>query len=264
MPADKLRKRIDRLLDPIVQPVRNAVSAARISLELPRGRPIADLTLYERRVYSQNGEDGILQAIFARVGTTNRFFVEFGVGDGRQCNTAYLARKKGWTGLMMDAGAQPHQAPVEIQRELITAENIRSLLEKYRVPPSFDLLSIDIDGSDYWVWRGITQHHPRVVVIEYNASVPPTESRTIEYEPTFKWSGTDYFGASVLALKKLGEAKGYTLVGCDSSGTNAFFVDDTLAPGRFTPAPIERLYRPPAYGDGKGHPRDPHRHMITV
>jgi hypothetical protein len=101
------------------------------------------------------------------------------------------------------------------------------------------------------------------VVIEYNASVQPTESRTIAYDPAFRWSGTDYFGASLLALAKLGQEKDYTLVGCDSSGTNAFFVDATLAT-HFIRHDVRTLYRPPAYGDGRGHPHDPSRTMMAV
>src|SRR5262249_41502056 len=151
-----------------------------------------------------------------------------GVGNGEQCNTAYLARH-GWTGLLMDVEAAPG-ARIPVHQERITAENVEALFGKYGVPPAFDLLSIDIDGNDYWGWKAITAFRPRVVVIEYNASVPPTESRTIAYDPTFRWEGTDYFGASLLALATLGQDKGYLLVGCDRSGTNAFFVDAPLAP----------------------------------
>src|SRR5438094_892724 len=104
MAREHIPRGIRRLASKLARPIENAVSSARIALEVAYGRaPVTDLTRYERTVYSQNGEDGILQAIFARAGTTNRFFVEFGVGDGRQCNAAYLARRKGWTGLMMDA-----------------------------------------------------------------------------------------------------------------------------------------------------------------
>jgi hypothetical protein len=150
------------------------------------------------------------------------------------------------------------------QREFITAENITQLFHTHHVPVDFDLLSIDIDGNDFWVWRAVTAHHPRVVVIEYNASVPPTESRVIAYDPDFRWSGTDYFGASLLALQQLGGEKGYRLVGCDRSGTNAFFVLEDIAAGHFPSADVGRLYRPPVYNDGTGHPRDPSRDMAFI
>ena len=244
--------------------LRNQVNRARIAIELHvRHQPIADVTRYERRVASQNGEDGILQAIFTAIGTTDKYFVEFGVGNGEQCNTAYLAAHRGWTGLLMDVEAGPPHARIPVHQELVTAENVNALFEKYGVPASFDLLSIDIDGNDYWVWKAITAYRPRVVVIEYNASVPPTESRTIPYDPAFRWSGTDYFGASLLALAKLGQEKHYVLVGCDRSGTNAFFVDAALAAGHFVRRDVGVLYHPPAYRGGCGHPHDS-RVMITV
>jgi hypothetical protein len=247
------------------QTIRNYLRGMRITVDLKiRKRPIVDITRYERRFSSQNGEDGILEAIFTVIGTTRKYFVEFGAASGRECNTARLAQRYGWTGLLMDAATPPPDAPVPIRREFITAENINALFEKYNVPPAFDLLSIDIDGNDYWVWKSITAYRPRVVVIEYNASVPPTESRVMPYDSNFRWSGTDYFGASLLSLATLGSAKGYTLVGCDSSGTNAFFVDAAEAQGRFVPQCVGDLYRAPNYKKTKRHPHDSERTLMPI
>ena len=207
---------------------------------------IRSLNRFESKVYSQNGEDGILQALFSKIGTTNKFCVEFGVENGEECNTRYLREKKHWTGLLMDGG---NTHPSWIKREFISAENINELFKKYTVPKEFDLLSIDIDGNDYWVWKALdTSYAPRVVVIEYNAKFPPPESKTIAYELLFKWDGTDYFGASLVALVKLATAKRYTLVGCDRQGVNAFFVRTDQLEGRFEIQATETLYRPPQYG----------------
>lgn len=200
---------------------------------------ILDLSPFEARVYSQNGEDGIIEAIFASVGTTNRYFVEFGVEDGLVCNTRRLLRS-GWSGLQMD----PRRNRRGVVEAFVTAENVNELFKMNGVPPRFDLLSIDIDGNDYWAWKAVTSFHPRVVVIEYNASIPPDESRTIVYDPSFRWDGTDYFGAGLLALSRLGRRKGYTLVGCESQGVNAFFVHDSLIEGHFVARTAEELYRP--------------------
>lgn len=240
---------------------QNALAAWRISMFASRREPIVDVSRYERRITSQNGEDGILEAIFAKLGTTNRYFVEFGVGDGRERNTAYLQRRHGWRGLLMDRVPNSRR---NVKGELVTAENINRLLEKYGVPTSFDLLSVDIDGNDYWVWKAITGWRPRVVVIEYNASVPPTDSLVIPYRPDFVWSGTDFFGASLRALAQLGERKGYRLIGCESHGVNAFFVDEPLIDGHFVLQDVRQLYRPPRYADGSRHPPDPRRKMIAV
>ncbi len=246
-----------------------------------------NINLHEKKIYSQNGEDGIIEFIFSVIGVTNKFSVEFGVGDGFECNTIYLLEKKKWKGLMMDYGAEQQihlntvmkkawssrngglannvkrgfkfirkiikrsKRSIEFSRnvkiEKITAENIQQLFQKYNVPNDFDLLSIDIDYNDYWVWKAITDYSPRLVVIEYNSSIPPTESRVVPYNPDASWDGTNYFGASLLALRNLGLSKGYTLVGCDSRGVNAFFVKSDLIK-RIKINDIDQLYRSPQYG----------------
>lgn len=218
-------------------------------------RKIDRLSSFEAKWFSQNGEDGILLALFRRIGTGPRFVVEFGVEDGRECNTRYLRERRGWKGLLMDPA--PNNPPF-IQKELVTAENINALFEKYAVPADLDLLSIDVDGNDYWIWKALEpRYRPRVVVMEYNAKVPMTESKTIAYDPAFRWDGSDYFGASLLALTRLAQSKGYTLVGCESRGANAFFVRNDLVSAHFEPHPLEELYKPPSYGlprDGYGWP----------
>lgn len=231
---------------------------------LLKNKPIDDINRFEATVFSQCGEDGILDAIIDKIGTTNKYCVEFGVQDGTECNTRFLLQKRSWKGLLMD-GAENN--PSFIKKEFITAENINSLFEKYGVPDEFDLLSIDIDGNDYWVWKVIDKKYsPRVVVMEYNASVGPNESKTIEYDPDFVWDNTDYFGASLLALVNLAKTKGYTLVGCNNMGTNAFFVRDDEIKDRFIVKNTQQLYRPPRFKrhkEGFGHPPDT-RQMIDV
>ena len=226
-------------------------------------QPIVSVNRYERRIASQNGEDGILGAIFAAIGATNKYFVEFGSGDTHECNTRYLSRRRRWRGLWMDAVYLDQRGLVKPER--VTAENIEALLAKHSVPRAFDLLSIDIDGNDYWVWKAVASYVPRVVVIEYNATVPLDEAKSIPYDPNYVWDErTNFFGASLLALKRLGEEKGYVLVGCDNSGTNAFFVQRRLAEGRFTAGDVGALYRPPSCFGGQGHPRETQRQMVNV
>jgi len=210
----------------------------------------------ERKEYAQNLEDGIINAIFAKIGTTNKSYVEFGVEDGIECNTRYLLKHKGWTGLLMD-GAHENES-LNLRSAFITAENIEELFTKYHVPPAFDLLSIDIDGNDYWVWSAIQQYTPRVVIIEYNACHPWHESKTIPYDAKFIWNKTDYYGATLQALVKLGKEKGYTLVAKDSYGVNAFFVQEAIAKQHFKATDPQSLYHPAAFkGKKGGHPKDP-------
>jgi hypothetical protein len=221
-----------------------------------------ELERFERKVHSQNGEDGVIEAIFSEIGVTNRYFVEFGCHEAEECNAALLL-EQGWQGLLMDGGGVSKNPRAVVRKEFIRAENINNLFRKYEVPQAFDLLSIDIDGNDYWVWRAITPYRPRVVIIEYNAHFPPSESRVIIYDPKFMWTATDYFGGSLRAMKELGEEKRYTLVYCEGTGANAFFIANEALPTGFRPRPIEQLYRPPNYlNENFGWPRDPHRTMI--
>lgn len=224
--------------------------------------PIYDLNFFERRIalierkeYSQNGEDGIIAAIFAMIGATNKYFVEFGVENGIECNTRYLSKHKGWKGLLMD-GSNENPA-MNLHKEFITAENIEALFQKYNVPVEFDLLSIDIDGNDYWVWKAVTHYKPRVVIMEYNACFPWNESKTIPYKADFQWDKTDYYGATLQAMVKLGAEKGYTLIATDRNGVNAFFVRKDVLKGIHVREP-EQLYYPAAFKGKKGnaHPGD--------
>jgi hypothetical protein len=205
---------------------------------------IQDINRFEHKIYSQNGEDGITQAIFSKIGTTNKFCVEFGVEDGRECNTRYLIDHQGWRFLHMDGANNP---PSTIRKEYITAENINALFKKYHVPKEFDLLSLDIDYNTYWIWKAIQGYSPRAIIIEYNSFIPVNESKAVRYHPNATWDGTQYYGASLLALTKLGNTKGYTLIGCDKKGINAFFVRTDLAKKHFKISPIEELYRPYDY-----------------
>ena len=121
-------------------------------------------------------------------------------------------------------------------------------------------MSIDVDGNDYWIWKALVDYDPRVVVIEYNSSFPPNKYKVIKYNPKSRWDGTKYFGASLLALTKLAESRGYVLLGCEAWGINAFFVKKELIKENFELKNIKELYKPPRYGKkvkGKyiGHPK---------
>jgi hypothetical protein len=225
----------------------------------PRYAEPKRLARHERKVYSQFGEDGVLQEVFRRVGTTNRSFVEFGVEGGLENNTAYLLLQ-GWSGLWIEAvpayveairaGFAPllRTGQLSVRGSAVTAENVERLFAEAGVPAEPDLLSIDIDGNDYWVWKSVTRYAPRVVVVEYNATFPPPTEWVMAYDPGYAWDGTVTFGASLEAVVRLGAAKGYALVGCSLGGANAFFVRQDLAGDRFAaPYTAENHYEPPRY-----------------
>jgi hypothetical protein len=223
-----------------------------------------DLSKYERRVFSQNGEDGVIESICNILGINNGYYVEFGVETADECNTRFLREQKGWTGLLMDLSYQ--NLAINLHQERVTAENIVNLFRKYQVPEEFDLLSIDIDFNDFYVWAAICKNYrPRVVVIEYNASHLPSEDKVIIYDPNGGWDGTMYFGGSILSMYELGRRYGYSLVYAESQGVNLFFIRDDVLKNciyRFKDVNnVESIYRHPKYGlpsNEGGHPRDPH------
>lgn len=225
----------------------------------PRNANPKRLLRYGFKIYSQNDEDGILEEIFRRIGVENRRFVEFGVENGFECNTAKLL-VEGWQGLWMEANAAQAKrirehftsffssGNLSLLEETVTAENINALLSQAGFVGDLDLLSIDIDFSDYWVWKAIEVARPRVVVIEYNASLRPPLSLVVPYSPTSSWSGGNYFGASLEAFVRLAQGKGYRIVGCSFSGVNAFFVREDLCKDLFLePATAEEHFEPARY-----------------
>jgi hypothetical protein len=224
-----------------------------------RNKKVQSINNFEYKKYTQNFEDGIIQIIFHKIGTTNKFSVEFGVENGSECNTRKL-REEGWNTLMMDCN---DNLPEHVKNEYITADNINQLFVKYNVPREFDLLSIDVDSNDYWIWERIVDYNPRVVCMEYNASFPPPISKSIAYDPNYMWDRTDYMGASLTALNKLAVIKGYTLIGCDSIGVNAFFVRNDLVQNHFQIKSEKDFYRKPGFGEFNGFKRLGHKKNLT-
>lgn len=228
-----------------------------------------DLSQHERKIFSQNGEDGVIEKIFEVIKTTNKYYVEFGVENANECNTRNLRENCGWTGLLMDGGYENKE--IGLYQEFITAENINDLFKKYNVPQEFDLLSIDIDYNDFYVWKSLDEiYQPRVVIIEYNASHLPTEDKVVKYDPNAVWDETNYFGASIRALYNLGKRKGYSLIYANNQGVNLFFVKSSIL------SKIEHsfkdtnniflIYNSPKYGSdiSGGHRRDDkNREYIT-
>lgn len=228
-------------------------------LAKPRHGDPKRLLRYGFKVYSQCDEDGIIHEIFKRIGIAHRTFIEFGVETGIECNTAMLL-VSGWRGLWIEASNTYvahmqrsvagflQDGNLKIVESRVTAANVNTLFEQAGFTGEIDLLGIDIDYNDYWVWKAIEIVKPRVVVIEYNATLRPPLSLVVPYAPDTSWNGTNYYGASLEALVRLGSGKGYRLVGCNISGSNAFFVREDLCGDHFVePATSEEHYEPPRY-----------------
>lgn len=209
------------------------------------------------QVSSQNGEDGIIREIFRRIGVTNRIFAEIGVGNGFENNTAFLL-SQGWTGAWVD-GSDAFRSAIENRTDIsppilqtavavVTRDNAVGILQGLGVPKNLDLLSLDIDQNTYYVWEGLRALRPRVVVVEYNSALPPDLEWKVRYGAERVWDGSNNFGASLKAYERLGKSLGYSLVGCEFLGTNAFFVRDDLIEDRFcAPFTAENHYEPPRY-----------------
>lgn len=201
------------------------------------------------KAFSQTDEDGILLYILSIIGSASKRAVEFCAGNGVECNSANLIINHGWHGLLVDGDDQlvksgvdfynrnPHTyvyPPVFVHR-WITRDNVNSLIMEHGFSGDIDLLSIDMDGVDYWIWQAIDCIEPRVVVVEYQDILGPDKSCSVPYSDSFNSSDysssrgmPNFCGASLLAFVKLVRSRGYRLVGCNRYGYNAFFIRNPL------------------------------------
>ncbi len=211
--------------------------------QLPRGRQIKNLSEAEFRVFSQWGEDGIIEWLVSQIPVPCSRFVEFGVASFREANCRFLLMHRNWKGLVLDGSeenmARLREEPLHWMYDLttkpafVTAENIDGLITDAGFAGPLGILSIDIDGNDYWVWNAIRSVDPAIVVCEYNPIFGDTQAIAVPYDPVFtRFKGHHsglYFGCSIAALRHLAERKGYKFIGTNSNGINAFFVRRDLA-----------------------------------
>jgi len=205
----------------------------------------SSLSEAEFKIFSQHGEDGIIQYLIQRIPIDRKIFIEFGVGDYRESNTRFLLVNNNWKGLVIDAEEKCIKRlrkydfywkyDLTAVHAFITRDNINDLFVSCGFEGDIGLLSIDIDGNDYWIWDAITVVQPRIVICEYNSVFGKDRAVTIPYEPSFNRTKAHYsnlyFGCSLKALCLLANRKGYMFVGAESSGTNAFFVRKDVANG---------------------------------
>ena len=224
-------------------------------LEAAQPRTGARLADHEFQVFSQWGEDGIIQFLVEQVKVRNKVFIEFGVENYREANTRFLLMQNNWTGLVIDSNsdniATVRSSMLSWRHGLravsatITRDNINSLITRQGISGDIGLLSIDIDGNDYWVWQAIDAVNPEIVVIEYNHRFGDQLAVTIPYNENFRRGEQHpniYFGASLRALALLGSSRGYAFVGCNSNGVNAFFVRRDRMPQGLKELTVEEGY----------------------
>lgn len=254
---DALSASVDRLTDLETEHLtgthprrhRGLDKAAQLQLALTyreliaAGRPLPALRDAEMRFYSQNGEDGIVHLLLAAVGSETRRTVEICAGDGVECNSTNLIVTHGWTGLLVDGGdelvtrgrrfyddnAETWYWPPVLLKSWVTRDNVNGIVSDAGFAGDVDVLTIDLDGVDYWIWEALDCVRSRIVIVEYNAGWGPNEAVTVPYSDNFVWErGSQYFGGSLAAFIKLAERKGYRFVGTNSYGFNAFFVREDL------------------------------------
>ena len=196
----------------------------------------------EFRVFSQWGEDGIIQYLLNRVKINKKIFIEFGVEDYQEANTRFLLTNDQWSGLVIDGSKDNienvKKDPIYWASNLkavecfITKDNIDELITTNGIKGEIGILSVDIDGNDYWVWNAIESISPAIIISEYNSHFGPHAEVTIPYDPDFYRDKNHfskiYYGASISLLNSLANKKGYTLVASNAVGNNIFFVRNDL------------------------------------
>lgn len=259
---DEMAARVQRL-EGTIEHLREALG--RIESRQSATLPSPALRDHEFKVFSQWGEDGIIDHLIRHVEIPRRFFVEFGVETYREANTRFLLTQHAWHGLIME-GSEKDAAFIRrdpicwkhhlaVAHAFITKENINELLQKNGAAGPIGLLSIDVDGNDYWIWEAVTVSQAAIVVMEYNALFGPDRAVTVPYDPEFRrdtahWSQV-YVGASLRALVRLGQRKGYAFVGTNRAGNNAFFVEKSRLPAGWRDLTVEEGFTPPQFREAR-------------
>ena len=217
------------------------------------------------KVFSQFEEDGKLLFIFSVIGMDNKTFVEIGAADGINSNCANLIFNFGWHGVFIDGSKEgvergrkfyskyptPYSYPPKFIHSKVTAENINELILSQGYKGEIGLLSVDIDGNDYWVWNALTAVDPKVVIIETHNEFG-YENIVVPYDPNYFYPGKhpDYHGASPVAMVNLAKKKGYRLVGANDLGFNFIFVKNGIADELIPEVSVESVLQHPSVIEG--------------
>ncbi|MEO8769672.1 MAG: hypothetical protein ABI402_06300 [Ferruginibacter sp.] len=214
------------------------VNLGQIQATLNNQKPkIKELSEVEFQVFSQFGDDGIIQYLVNKLPLKNKTFIEFGVENYREANTRFLLISNYWSGVVIDGSEENVQAiknesmygyfDLRAKQSFITKENIDNILKDSGFNKELAILSIDIDGNDYWVWKAITSFEPDIIICEYNCLFGFEDAITIEYDPAFvrgKKTPFNFYGISLKAAQQIASERGYFFIGCNSAGNNAYFI----------------------------------------
>jgi hypothetical protein len=263
-----LQKLVGKIMQPTLRKLNRPISRQNQLLLSIKYRELAELRKNSLSFsdvsfneYSATGEDGILLYIFSIIGSTNRKLVDIGAAGINGSNTVNLILNHNFSGLLIDGDEksirrargffefQQANLGLTLLAKFLTAENINGLLLENGLEGEIDLLCIDIDGIDYWIWKAIDVVDPRVVVVEYQDILGPDRSCTVPYRQNFDLRSypvnretNNYCGASLRAFTKLANSRGYRLVGCNSTGWNAFFVKNGIGEDLLPEVSIESCF----------------------
>lgn len=235
--SETIKKDTLRIFKEEIESVK-MISAKSLLLSHSQRKEIQNLKEAEFKVFSQWGDDGIIQYLINNIEISSEKFIEFGVENYLESNTRFLLKNNNWEGLVIDGSPENidyiksdsiyWKHTLTAIEAFVTKENINQIIKNAGYQGNIGLLHIDIDGNDYWIWEAIDCIKPDIVIVEYNSILGKERAITIPYDKEFVRSKAHYSnlyaGASLYALYQLGVQKGYSFVGCNSAGNNAYFV----------------------------------------
>lgn len=261
----KLRSAVSRLakLDRELDQIK--INQGLILAKLQATMPSDSLADCEFKVFSQWGEDGIIQHLVRAVPIANRTFVEFGVEDFSESNCRFLLMKDYWAGYVIDGSERNisrlrsayyfWKFPLRAKQAFVTRENIDELLRESGFDGDLGLLSVDIDGVDYFVLERIQAYWPRIIIVEYNAVFGKRRAVSVPYLRDFRRRSAHYsnlyYGASLAAFAHLLCGRNYALVGVNAAGNNAFFVRRDILPDAVKERTVDQCFRDSCFREGR-------------
>ena len=248
----------------------------KILTEIFKEKNYSNINDYEFKIFSQFGEDGIIQYLIKNLNINNKKFIEFGVENYSEANTRFLLQNDNWSGLILDSSNQNinfikkqdyyWKYDVRAVHKFLSPENINEVIKSENFEGNIGLLSIDIDGNDYWILKAINVVKPDILIVEYNANFGSEKSVTIKYDKNFKRAKNGIekliYGCSLKALNNLCSDKGYSLVCSNKNGNNAFFVKNDLLNDKIKTIDIDEAFKKNSFNENFDHSGYPNKISI--
>jgi hypothetical protein len=240
-------------------------NVGRILADLNAHKNSQDINDYEFKVFSQGGEDGIIQFLVSSLEIKNQTFIEFGTEDFRESNCRFLLVRNNWSGFVIDGSVRNMERlrassfywrhSLKSKAAFITRDNVNSILSESGFDKEVGILSIDIDGVDYYVLAELGLWKPSIFIVEYNALFGKERPVSVPYDPSFhrtrKHFSNLYYGASLAAFVNLLGGRGYALVGVNSAGNNAFFARKELLNDRVKEISMNEGFRESCFREAR-------------